>query len=78
MTLSELNEIIDHYNWDDGFEFPKKVLEYPQCYLALALRIFYLGDGFGYFKILQHNIGGRKEWLQFISTLYDDIASADM
>ena len=73
MTYEELKNLLDNYNWDDGFELPKKILEDPSCDLALALEIFYLGDGFTYFQTYAHNIGGTKEWFNFISKLCEDI-----
>ncbi|MNV74010.1 hypothetical protein D3C71_1671930 [compost metagenome] len=62
---------LDRYNWDDGFEFPQSLLSDSGCDLALALKIFYLADGYGY---LQRFIGeepsGSPEWLAFMDALY--------
>lgn len=73
MTYEEMRQMIHNYNWDDGFVIPQRILEDENCDLALALEIFYLGDGFTYFMTFAHNIGGTKEWFQFMSKLYDDI-----
>lgn len=73
MTYDELKSILNDYNWDDGFEVPRQILNDPNCDLALALEIFYLGDGFTYFQTFAHNIGGTREWFGFISRLCDDI-----
>lgn len=72
MSYSELEKLLDEYNWDDGFEIPKKILDSSCCDLALALKIFYLADGFAY-------LGGTaeesrlSEWKQFIYSLYNSI-----
>lgn len=60
------------YNWDNGFDFPRKLLGNPECDLALALEIFYLADGYAYL------LGGAEgassaEWRSFIERLYEDI-----
>lgn len=38
---NKLRQLLNEYNWDDGFDLPKKVLENPDCDLALALEIFF-------------------------------------
>ncbi len=48
MPYNDLEKILNEYNWDDGFAIPKKILSNPHCDLALALKIFYLADGFAY------------------------------
>lgn len=73
MTYKEMQQMIHNYNWDDGFEVPMQILADEKCDLALALEIFYLGDGFTYFLTFAHNIGGTAEWFRFISKLCDDI-----
>lgn len=73
MTYQELRKTLDNYNWDDGFEIPQKILEDENCDLAMALEIFYMGDGYTYLQTYAHNIGGTKEWFRFIHKLYEDI-----
>lgn len=65
MNYDDINKAVDEYNWDDGFEFPSEVLENELCDLALALKIFYLGDGYGYFQKL-------KEFNEMYLTTSDD------
>lgn len=72
MSVSDLERILNEYNWDDGFKIPRKLLGNPDCDLALALEIFYLADGYAYFEGLAENTW-RKEWKQFICSLYNDI-----
>lgn len=73
MEYGEMKELVHTYNWDDGFDIPEKIISDANCDLALALEVFYLGDGFGYFQTFAHNIGGTKDWFSFISKLYEGI-----
>lgn len=73
MEYKEMKEILDDYNWDDGFNVPKQIISDANCDLALALEVFYLGDGFEYFDMTVNNIGETSEWFYFISDLYDNI-----
>jgi hypothetical protein len=34
-------ELMDGYNWDEGFAVPRAVVEHPRCDRALALRLFW-------------------------------------
>lgn len=72
MSYKNLKKMMDNYNWDDGFEIPKKILSSPDCDLALALEIFYLADGFAYLDNFEMETS-LKEWNQFIVSLYNDI-----
>lgn len=74
MPYNDLEKFLNTYNWDDGFAIPEKILGSPHCDLALALKIFYLADGFAYLD----GFAGKtesKEWNKFISSLYNDILS---
>ncbi len=31
MTYSKLKAMLDDYNWDDGFDVPRKLLKDPEC-----------------------------------------------
>lgn len=42
MKYEKMKEKLDEYNWDDGFDFPRKVVSDSNCDLALALEVFYL------------------------------------
>ena len=42
MVYNDLENMLNEYNWDNGFEIPKEILADPRCDLALALEIFYL------------------------------------
>jgi hypothetical protein len=74
MIYNHLEKTLNGYNWDDGFAIPKKILGNPHCDLALALKIFYLADGFAYLDGFAEKTKS-KEWEQFIYSLYTDIWS---
>ena len=72
MSYDDLEKLLDEYNWDDGFEIPKEILSNPYCDLALALKIFYLADGFAYLDGFAEK-SRLDEWEQFIYSLYNNI-----
>lgn len=74
MVYNDLGNMLNEYNWDNGFEIPKEILADPRCDLALALEIFYLSDGYAYLEDLEKTTD-LKEWNSFITALYDDISN---
>ena len=72
MSYDDLENLLDEYNWADGFETPIEILDNPCCDLALALKIFYLADGFAYLDGFAEK-SGLNEWKQFIYSLYNNI-----
>lgn len=80
--LEEIDEpdiihiFMNNYNWDDGFEIPKKVLDNYSCELSTALMIFYLADGIRYLEdkddVKQSSL---TEWSRFVQDLYGRIMS---
>lgn len=80
-----LVEKVDSYDWSKGGSFPGKVLKNDLCDLALALKIFYLLDGYSFLSDTLHNdssgntsskISGNKatgKQTAFIEKLYTDI-----
>ncbi len=71
----EYNRQLDRYNWDNGFAFPQSLLEDIGCDLALALKIFYLADGYSYLqRFLEQEQTGPKQWLEFVEDLYKKIS----
>ena len=40
MKYEKMKENLDEYNWDDGLDFPRKVVSDSNCDLALALEVF--------------------------------------
>ena len=71
-TYDKLKNKLNEYNWDDGFELPKEILDNSYCDLALALEIFYLADGIRYLEEPSYN-PNLGVWSLFIEKLYNDI-----
>jgi len=73
----ELDSNLDSYNWDDGFDFPYKVINHPNCELATALNAFYLAEGMLY---LEHGCSecnlSNKAWRDFVEYLYVKIKNS--
>lgn len=68
----KLYVLIFNYNWDDGFEFPKRILENKYCDLSTALTTFYRAGGFAYLS--DKNASNTDlEWKEFIEFLYHSI-----
>lgn len=70
----KMRQILNDYNWDDGFDLPKKLLENHDCDLALALEIFFLADGYSYLIDNQRRTF-QNEWMLFVDKLYNDIVN---
>lgn len=70
MDYEQMKQALLEYNWDDGFEFPKTLLDSPLCDLSLALQIFDLADGYSYIIGAPYSL---DEWTNFIQPLYTDI-----
>lgn len=41
----ELLELARSYNWGDGMEVPRAIIDHPRCDLGLALHMFELAEG---------------------------------
>ncbi len=41
-SSDDLYELLDHYNWDDGFQIPEAIARHPKCDLAIAQKLFWL------------------------------------
>jgi hypothetical protein len=61
-----------NYNWDNGFDVPKAIVDNNACSLNIALMLFSAADGTLY---LQDKEGsdGTITWLAFIGDLYKRI-----
>ena len=73
-----LDEIAKHYNWDDGLDIPKKIINNSNCDLSTALYIFYCAGGYDYFVdkdgVLNSEDITRKD---FLINLYNKIVQGD-
>lgn len=78
MTYNELKQWLAEYNWHDRYDTPQQVLENQNCDLALALELFYLGDGYAYYEKISQGIKIKEwqdKWRCFISQQYEGILS---
>ena len=64
---------LDEYNWDDGLDFPRKVVSDSNCDLALALEVFDLADGYSFLQEYPDIPDGNPEWIDFVKKLMQDI-----
>jgi len=67
-TLEELNDFVDKYNWDDGFEIPYFIMKHKNCDLALRKKLYELGAG----DCIDENTykdTNKDPWKQFILEL---------
>lgn len=63
-----------NYNWDNGLDIPRKIIEKDGCELGTALMIFYLADGVRYLENKEEvKNSGLTEWSSFIQELYIQI-----
>lgn len=68
----ELKNFLEEYNWDDGFTIQAKILENEYCTLQIALRVFWLADGYSYL-LERENASNDKKWNIFMNNLYNNI-----
>lgn len=69
-----LHIIADNYNWDDGFEIPKLIIENKNCDLGTALMIFYDADGYSFLnENNEEEPTNLKDWFSFVSYIYRKI-----
>ena len=69
-------EFLDYYNWDDGLEIPYYIAMHSNCDLAVALRLFYEGEGHLKFwdKNFYDSYGTKHvEWKFFVDTMEERI-----
>jgi hypothetical protein len=75
MRAEELNYLIRHYNWDDGFSVPQSVSQHPQCDLATALEMFWLSEAVSVIDLEEPPSPLRREWFEFARLLTSRISS---
>ena len=66
-----------NYNWDNGFEIPKAILQKNNCALSTALSIFYSADGLRYLNGKDEKDDNLQKWPVFIRDLYNRIISGE-
>jgi len=70
--------LIQSYNWDDGLDVPKSVVNNKNCHISTALTTFYLADGLSYLWDKScASKGTFPEWEKFICRLYSRIINGE-
>lgn len=75
-SVHTLADIMEEYNWDDGFELPYSIAMHKNCDLAIALKIFY--DGEGYLKFFDkkfYESENEAHLRAFIEPIYSRIVN---
>ena len=71
-----LHIIAGNYNWDNGFEIPKSIINNKYCDLGTALMIFYDADGYRVLECQDElKNSNLEEWTHFIKELQKNILS---
>lgn len=63
-----------NYNWDNGFDIPRAILDNAKSDLSIALLLFYRADGIRYLEDKSEN-KYLPCWFSFIKSLYDSIVT---
>jgi len=75
---SVLHIIAAKYNWDNGLDVPRIIIENRHCDLGTALMIFYLADGYRMLESLaEFSSSPDNEWKAFLSSMYRRIENTD-
>ncbi|MBE5840486.1 MAG: DUF4274 domain-containing protein [Butyrivibrio sp.] len=69
-----LHVYASNYNWGDGFDIPKAIIDNPKCDLSTALMMFFGADGYTYLSGRDENANMSK-WNEFVTELYYDIVN---
>ena len=74
-TEDELFVLLDNFNWNNGFEVPKAVLNHSKCSFSVALLVFYRADGIRYLLEGEAAFANSlsKEWEGFVKDVYAKI-----
>lgn len=74
-TEDELFVLLDNFNWNNGFEVPKAVLNHAKCSLSVALLAFYRADGIRYLFEGEAAFANplSMEWEGFVKDVYAKI-----
>lgn len=70
-----LHALLDHYNWDDGFEVPLAIANNPACELATAIRLFWLADGGSWIQMSNKERAKASDHDAFCSALFGRITA---
>lgn len=71
---SEILHIIAvNYNWDNGFDVPRSIINNKYCDVGTALMIFIDADGYSIFFDYEKEDCFFKEWFDFVTYLKSEI-----
>lgn len=79
INKEKLHNLLLEYNWNDGFDLPRAIVNNPECDLGTAIMCFDLADGYTYlvdFEELQ-NSRPKSEWFAFVDSLFHRIKEKD-
>ena len=73
-SSTALYELLDHYNWDDGFGVPLAIAEHSCCDLAIAKGLYWLATAYYWytsdtFYVLAKQYIGHVAFLFFITPI---------
>ncbi|CUO20806.1 DUF4274 domain-containing protein [Clostridium paraputrificum] len=75
---SILHFVAEKYNWDDGFELPRLIIDNPNTELSTALLLFYDGGGFDYLTDLSNKENTKDRCnFGFIDNLYKRLVAEE-
>ncbi|MDE5620711.1 MAG: DUF4274 domain-containing protein [Ruminococcus sp.] len=64
-----LHIIAVNYNWDNGFDIPRSIIDNKYCDVGTALMIFSDADGYGIFFDDEKENCFSEEWFNFVTYL---------
>ena len=67
----DLDEFIEEYNWDDGFEVPHFIAVHPNCSQETKEKMYDLVEGSSYYGTKDFEISDDEQWKTFITELHD-------
>lgn len=70
-----LHELLDYYNWDDGFDVPFAIANNLTCELGTAVRLFWLADGGSWFQMTERERARAADHDLFCSHLFSQITA---
>ena len=67
----DLDEFIEEYNWDDGFEVPHFIAVHPNCSRETKEKMYELVEGSSYYGTKDFEDSDDELWKAFITELHD-------
>ena len=67
----DLDEFIEEYNWDDGFEVPHFIAVHPNCSQETKAKMYDLVEGSSYYGTKDFENSDDEQWKTFITELHD-------